>query len=107
MLTAELTEVRANAGRWRRACWAASSSRCEGHGQVRPCADTELSSLGPMLTCRRKGVRLAIPVLRLEVVWERCPQIAEKDRRPALEMDDAEVAEIGYCREGWKHEPLP
>lgn len=107
VLTTELTEASANAKRvaprlLRRALKLLPTE----HGQVRLRADTEFYSLELMRTCRRKGVRFALSVPRHQAMWQARLRIPEKQWRPALEMKDAEVAEISYRPGEWEHEPL-
>jgi hypothetical protein len=39
-------------------------------------------------------------------MWSALEQISDDARRPAIDMDAAELAETTYAPAGWKHEPL-
>src|SRR5665648_1156646 len=55
---------------------------------------------------RRKSVSFSISVPRSSALWRSLETIGEEDWGPAIDFDEAEVAEAAYAPEGWEHEPL-
>lgn len=76
------------------------------HGPVRLRADSEFYSLDLLRTCRRHRVRFAVSVPRFQAMWDARLRLTNDRWRPALEMRDAEVAEISYRPKEWEHEAL-
>jgi hypothetical protein len=77
-----------------------------GHGSVHARADSGFYSLGFMETCRRKGVSFSVSMPRTTTTWEARRHTGPHSWRPALQMRDAEIAEVDYRPSGWKHETL-
>ncbi len=78
----------------------------EGHGPVSARGDTGFFSREILATCRRHEVGFAISVPRREDVMNLRLQLKTSDWRPALDMPNAEVAELSFTPAGWQHEPL-
>ena len=78
----------------------------EGHGPVAARGDTGFFSHQILAACRRYGVGFAISVPRRPDIMNLRFQVETKDWRPALDMRNAEIAELPYTPTGWRHEPL-
>lgn len=78
----------------------------EGHGPVSARGDTGFFSLQILQTCRRHDVGFAISVRRRQDIMNLRYQLKMGDWRPALDMRNAEIAELPFTPGGWEHEPL-
>jgi hypothetical protein len=77
------------------------------HGPVSLRVDSGFFTLELLETCRRYQVEFCVSVARTETMWSRLySKVGARSWRPALDMENAEVAECAYTPTGWKHEPL-
>jgi hypothetical protein len=77
-----------------------------GHGRVTFRIDSAYYAIELLKALRAKAARFTVSVPRTTAMWKTLEQIPDDAWQPATEMDGAEVAEITYTPEGWKHEPL-
>jgi hypothetical protein len=78
----------------------------EGHGPVSARGDTGFFSLQILRACRRHDVGFAISVPRRQDIMNLRYQLKMKDWGPALDMRNAEIAELPYTPADWEQEPL-
>ena len=76
------------------------------HGQITVRGDNGFYSVELMMSCRQRGMRFTFSATRTSTMWSRLHEIAEDAWEDAIEMRGAQVAEIPFTPEGWKHEPL-
>lgn len=77
-----------------------------GHGHVGARFDAGFYRTELLRMLRRRGVAFSISVPRSSAMWRALQAIGEDDWAPAIDFDEAEVAEVEYSPEGWEHEPL-
>lgn len=77
-----------------------------GHGRVGARFDSGFYRIELLRMLRRKSVSFSISVPRSSALWRSLEAIGEEDWGPAIDFDEAEVAEAAYAPEGWEHEPL-
>ena len=78
----------------------------EGHGQITVRGDNGFYSAELMMGCRKRGMRFTFSATRTSLMWSKLDQIAEDAWADAIDMKGAQVAELPFTPEGWKHEPL-
>jgi hypothetical protein len=78
----------------------------ELHGQITVRGDSGFYSAELMMGCRKRKMRFALSATRTSLMWQRLAQIPEHAWEDATEMRGAQVAELPFTPEGWKHEPL-
>jgi hypothetical protein len=79
----------------------------QDHGPVSLRVDSGFFTVELLEACRRQRVEFCVSVARTEAMWMRLyARLNVKSWRPALDMENAEVAEFAYTPGGWKHEPL-
>ena len=59
-----------------------------------------------MAGCRKEQIRFTISATRTSVMWSKLSEIDEHAWVDAIDMKGAQVAELPFTPEGWKHEPL-
>jgi hypothetical protein len=59
-----------------------------------------------MMDCRKRGMRFTFSATRTSLMWSKLAEIAEDAWEDAIEMRGAQVGELPFTPEGWKHEPL-
>lgn len=59
-----------------------------------------------MTGCRKRGMRFTLSATRTSLMWAKLAEIAQDACEDAIEMRGAQVAEVPFCPEGWKHEQL-
>jgi len=78
----------------------------EGHGQVTVRGDSGFYSVELMIDCRKRGMRFTFSATRTSLMWSKLSEIASDAWGEAIDMKGAEVAEIPFTPQGWKHERL-
>lgn len=78
----------------------------EGHGQITVRGDSGFYAVELMMSCRKRGMRFTFSATRTTAMWAKLHEIAEDAFKDATEMRGAQVAELQFTPEGWKHEPL-
>jgi len=77
-----------------------------GHGPATFRIDSAYYQLELLERLRSERARFTVSVPRSQAMWKALAQIGEDAWQDALEMGGAQVAEIAYRPDGWKHEPL-
>ena len=73
-----------------------------GHGPVSLRVDSGFYTVELLEACRRQRVEFCVSVARTEAMWTRLyAKLNVKSWRPALDMENAEVAEFAYIPGGW------
>jgi Transposase DDE domain group 1 len=78
----------------------------EEHGQITVRGDSGFYSLELMTDCRKRGMRFTFSATRTSLMWAKLSEIPEAGWEDAIDMRGAQVAELRFTPEGWKHEPL-
>jgi hypothetical protein len=78
----------------------------EGHGQITVRGDNGFYSAELMMGCRKRAMRFSFSATRTSLMWSKLDQIDEDAWEDAIDMAGAQVAELPFTPEGWKHEPL-
>ena len=77
-----------------------------GHGQITGRFDSGFYALELIAGCRAEQIRFTISATRTSRMWSQLSEIGEDAWRDAIDMHGAQVAEVPFTPEGWKHEPL-
>jgi len=77
-----------------------------GHGQVTVRGDSGFYSAELMMGLREQQTRFSFSAPRTATMWRALTQIPEDAWAEATRMRGAEVAEIAFTPDGWRHEPL-
>jgi len=78
----------------------------DGHGQITLRGDSGFYSLELMMSLRKRGMRFTFSATRTSVMWAKLAEIPEDAWEEASDMRGAQVAELPFTPDGWKHEPL-
>jgi len=78
----------------------------EGHEQITVRGDSGFYSVELMRSCRKRAMRFSFSATRTSPMWARLREIPENAWTDATRMRGAQVAELPFIPEGWKHEPL-
>lgn len=78
----------------------------EEHGPITLRGDSGFYSVELMMGCRKQAMRFTLSATRTSVMWAKLSEIAEDAFEDASCMPGAQVAELPFTPEGWKHEPL-
>ena len=78
----------------------------DGHGQVTVRGDSGFYAVELMMDLRKRNMRFTFSATRTSLMWSKLTEIAENAWEDAIEMHGAQVAELPFTPEGWKHEPL-
>jgi len=78
----------------------------DGHGQVTVRGDSGFYAVELMNGCRKRNMRFTFSATRTSLMWSKLAEIAQDDWEDAIDMNGAEVAEVPFTPEGWKHEQL-
>ncbi|HZU56325.1 MAG TPA: IS1380 family transposase [Actinocrinis sp.] len=78
----------------------------EGHGQITVRGDNGFYSAELMMGLRKRRMRFTLSATRTSVMWQKLAEIEEEAWVDALDMRGAQVAELAFTPEGWKHDPL-
>jgi hypothetical protein len=76
------------------------------HGQITVRGDSGFYSLELMIDCRKRKMRFTFSATRTTAMWSRLAEVDQDAWADALDMPGAQVAELPFTPEGWKHEPL-
>jgi len=76
------------------------------HGQITVRGDNGFYSVELMTDCRKRKLRFTFSATRTSTVWSKLQEIDEHAWADAIDMRGAQVAELQFTPEGWKHEPL-
>jgi hypothetical protein len=76
------------------------------HGQITVRGDNGFYSVELMIDCRERAMRFSFSATRTAVMWQKLTEIPEDAWTTAIDMQGAQVAELQFTPEGWKHEPL-
>jgi hypothetical protein len=76
------------------------------HGQITGRFDSGFYAVELMAGCRTEQIRFTMSATRTSAMWAKLQQIAEDAWVDAIDMAGAQVAELPFTPEGWKHEPL-
>jgi len=81
--------------------------RACGHtGAVRFRIDSAYYAVGLLSALRKANTQFTVSVPRTAAMWKLVGQIADNAWTDAHDLDGAQVAELAYTPDGWKHEPL-
>ena len=78
----------------------------EQHGQITVRGDSGFYSVDLMIDCRRRKMRFTFSATRTSLMWAKLAETDEHAWVDAIDMHGAQVAELPFTPEGWKHEPL-
>lgn len=78
----------------------------EGHGQVTVRGDSGFYSAELMMGLRASRMRFSLSATRTSAIWRALADIPDCAWQEAIDMQGAEVAELPFTPDGWKHEPL-
>ena len=76
------------------------------HGQITVRGDSGFYAVELMTSLRKRGMRFTLSAARTSLMWSKLADIKEDSWIDAIDMRGAQVAEIAFTPEGWKHEPL-
>jgi Transposase DDE domain group 1 len=76
------------------------------HGQISVRGDSGFYSVELMIDCRKRAMRFTFSATRTSLMWAKAAEIAEDTWEDAIDMRGAQVAELAFTPQGWKHEPL-
>ena len=68
--------------------------------------DSGFYSVELMMGCRKEQMRFTFSATRTSLMWSKLAEIADDAWTEAIDMAGAQVAELPFTPEGWKHEPL-
>jgi DDE family transposase len=78
-----------------------------GHaGPVRFRIDSAYYAVALLGALRKAGARFTVSVPRTQAMWKLVAQIPDDGWADAHDLPGAQVAEIAYTPDGWRHEPL-
>ena len=78
----------------------------EEHGQITVRGDSGFYAVELMMRLRKRRMRFTLSATRTSLMWAKLAEIAEDAWEDAIDMHGAQVAELPFTPEGWKHEPL-
>jgi hypothetical protein len=78
----------------------------EGHGRITVRGDSGFYSVELMMDCRKRGMRFTFSATRTSLMWSKLAEIADDAWTEAIDIAGAQVAELRFTPQGWKHEPL-
>ncbi len=76
------------------------------HGQITVRGDSGFYAVELMMDLRKQKMRFTFSATRTTLMWAKLAKIAEDAWADAIDMHGAQVTEISFTPEGWKHEPL-
>ena len=76
------------------------------HGQITVRGDSGFYAIELMNGLHKRSMRFTISATRTSVMWAKLTEIPEHAWEDAICMRGAQVAELSFTPEGWKHEPL-
>ena len=75
-------------------------------GKVTFRVDSAYYAVGLLIALRKTGARFSVSVPRTGAMWKLIAQIPEGAWSDATELPGAQVAQIAYAPDDWRHEPL-
>jgi len=78
----------------------------EEHGPITARFDSGFYAVELMNGCRKEDIRFTMSATRTSVMWAKVAEIAADAWAEAIDMAGAQVAELRFAPDGWKHEPL-
>lgn len=78
----------------------------DGHGQITVRGDSGFYAAELMMGLRKRRMRFTLSATRTSTMWSKLAEIKEDTWEEATLMRGAQVAELPFTPEGWKHEPL-
>jgi hypothetical protein len=76
------------------------------HGEITVRGDSGFYSLELMVDCRKRRMRFTFSATRTSLMWSKLHEVDEHAWVEAIDMRGAQVAELPFTPQGWKHEPL-
>lgn len=76
------------------------------HGQITVRGDSGFYAVELMIDCRKRKMRFTLSATRTSLMWSKLAEIDQDGWEDAIEMHGAQVAELPFTPEGWKHERL-
>lgn len=76
------------------------------HGQITVRGDNGFYSVELMSDCRKRKMRFSFSATRTSVMWQKLVEIPDDAWTDATCMEGAQVAELQFTPDDWKHEPL-
>jgi Transposase DDE domain group 1 len=76
------------------------------HGQITVRGDSGFYAIELMMGCRKRRMRFTLSATRTSLMWTKLAEISESAWQDATRMRGAQIAELPFTPEGWKHEPL-
>lgn len=76
------------------------------HGQITVRGDSGFYAAELMMGLRKRRMRFTLSATRTSTMWSKLTEIEEDAFKEAINMRGAQVAELPFTPEGWKHEPL-
>jgi hypothetical protein len=76
------------------------------HGRVTVRGDSGFYAIELMIGLRKRRTRFTLSATRSSLMWTKLGEIPEDAWEDAIDMRGAQVAELPFTPEGWKHEPL-
>jgi DDE family transposase len=76
------------------------------HGEITVRGDNGFYSVELMTDCRKRKMRFTFSATRTSTMWSKLQEIDEHAWADAIDMRGAQVAELPFTPEGWKHESL-
>ena len=76
------------------------------HGQITVRGDSGFYSVELMTRLRKRGMGFTFSATRSSLMWSKLAEIPESAWADAILMRGAQIAELPFTPEGWKHEPL-
>ena len=77
-----------------------------GHGRVMVRGDSGFYAVELMMSLRKREMHFTLSATRTSLMWSKLAEIAEDAWQDAIEMRGAQIAEVPFTPDGWKHEPL-
>ena len=76
------------------------------HGQITVRGDSGFYAVELMMDCRKRKMRFTFSATRTPLMWAKLAEIDDDSWTDAIDMRGAEVAELPFTPQGWKHERL-
>ncbi len=76
------------------------------HGQITVRGDSGFYAVELMIGLRKRRMRFTLSATRTSLMWAKLAEIPDDAFKDAVEMRGAQVAELPFTPQGWKHEPL-
>jgi len=76
------------------------------YGQITVRADSGFYSVELMMGCRQRAMRFTLSAPRTATMWRAVGDVPTDGWQDAIDMRGAQVAELAFTPQGWKHEQL-